>query len=89
MKSIKNLTRTFLRINLPGGKILRLGPGHIGQIAETADEHPPVKKLIDEKKIQIVGEGTDHPTGSNLSPGSKGGGAAHHPREKGHHGGDR
>lgn len=89
MKSIKNLTRTFLRINLPGGKVLRLGPGHTGQIGESADEHPPVKKLIEEGKIQVVGEGTNHPTGSNLSPGSSGGAEGHHPRNKSRHGGDR
>lgn len=89
MKSIKNVTRTFLRITLPGGKVLRLGPGHTGQIGEKADEHPAVKKLIDEGKLLVVGEGTDHPTGSNLSgkPATGSGGA--HPRSKGKSGGDR
>jgi hypothetical protein len=89
VKSIKNVTRTFLRITLPGGKVLRLGPGNTGQIAETASEHPSVKKLLDAGKIQIVGEGTHHPTESIVPGGTAAGSSGHLPRNKGTHGGDR
>jgi hypothetical protein len=70
---ISNKTKRPLKISLPGGKLLRLGPGRIGQIAPQAAEHPAVKKLIEAGEIEIVGGGKSQ--GANTQS-SSGGGAS-------------
>ena len=72
MKTIKNLTKKPLSIQLPGGKKLFLSPGKTGQIATKAAAHPPLVELIEAGQVEIVGEGggpvtrgTD--TGSSVS----------------------
>jgi len=57
---IHNLTKRPLAIKLPEGKVLRLGPGNTGQITAKAAEHPPVKQLIADGVIEIVGDGGTH-----------------------------
>ncbi|PCJ53714.1 MAG: hypothetical protein COA70_08475 [Planctomycetota bacterium] len=81
---ILNKTPRPLKISLPGGKVLRLGPKMTGQISPKAAEHPPVKKLLEEGVIEIQGDGgtrstgggsnSDSANGSNQS-GSSGGAA--------------
>ncbi|MDP7061757.1 MAG: hypothetical protein QF489_02335 [Planctomycetota bacterium] len=71
---IHNKTPRPLKISLPGGKVLRLGPGKTGQITAKASEHPPVKKLIEDGTIEIVGDGGTHgATGTSNDLGSSGG----------------
>ena len=70
---ITNKTRRPLSIKLPGGKVLRLGPGNTGQITPKAAAHPSVKKLIDEGAIEILGEGGnqwDRDAGGGTGPSS-------------------
>ena len=57
MKTIRNKTASPLRIPLPGGKTLHLAPAKTGQVADKAVEHPRFRKLIEEGKIEIAGEG--------------------------------
>ena len=57
MKEIRNLTSTPLKIHLPGDKILHLGPKNTGRIANEAVDHSCVRKLLEAKQIEIVGEG--------------------------------
>ena len=57
MKTIRNKTQKPLAVPLPRGKRLFLGPGKTGQIAPHADEHPPLKKLVEAGEIEIVAEG--------------------------------
>jgi hypothetical protein len=56
MKTIRNTTPRPLRVKLPGGKTLHLGPGKTGQIADGAEEHESVQALIADGQIEIVGE---------------------------------
>lgn len=80
---IHNKTPRPLKIALPGGKVLRLGPGKTGQITAKAAEHPPVQKLIEDGTIEIVGDGGTHGTsginvdagGGSAQSGPSGGGA--------------
>lgn len=57
MKSILNKTRRPLRVPLPRGKILHLGPNHTGQIADHAVDHPGFKSLLEAGDVEIVAEG--------------------------------
>lgn len=57
MKEIRNKTTRPVRIALPGGKALHLGPSKVAQIADNAVKHAGVKKLIEAGTIEILGEG--------------------------------
>jgi hypothetical protein len=57
MKTIVNKTTRPLRVPLPGGKVLHLGPKKNGQIADQAADHPALRKLVEAGEIVIQGEG--------------------------------
>jgi hypothetical protein len=56
LKTILNKTRKPLRIKLPAGKVLHLGPGKTGQISDDAAAVPAIRKMAKAKEIEIVGE---------------------------------
>jgi len=63
MKTIRNTTHKPLRVPLPRGKVLHLGPQKTGEIAAGAEEHPPLVKLIEAGEIEVLGEGEhEHPS---------------------------
>ncbi len=68
MKTIANRTHRPLKIRLRGGKVLHLGPGKSGQIADDAADEPPVRRLIDSGEVEIVGEGSSHVAGGAGQP---------------------
>lgn len=78
MKSVLNKTHRPLRVHLPGGKILHLGPGKEGQIGEHDADHPGVSRLLESQELEIVGDGA----GASSSRGSSG---ATHTETHGHH----
>ena len=53
MKTILNKTHEPLRVALPRGKTLHLGPGQSGHIANEHLAHKPVKRLIDAGKVEV------------------------------------
>jgi hypothetical protein len=57
LKAISNKTHQPVRVPLPGGRTLRLGPGKTGEIAANAVDHPPLKKLLEAGTIEIVADG--------------------------------
>jgi len=57
VKAISNKTHQPLRVPLPGGRTLRLGPGQTGEITSNAVDHPPLKKMIDAGTIEVVADG--------------------------------
>ncbi|HEX6199876.1 MAG TPA: hypothetical protein VF150_06390 [Thermoanaerobaculia bacterium] len=57
MKEIRNATNGPLRVPLPRGKVLHLPPRQVGQVAPAALEHPPFQKLVEEGKVEVLGEG--------------------------------
>jgi hypothetical protein len=77
MKTVVNKTRTPLKVPLPRGKSLRLGPNKTGQIADGAAEHAGVKKLVEAGKIEIF-------DGGDASRGVSGDAAARHEVTHGH-----
>ena len=56
MKIIKNKTNRPLRVPLPRGKTIHLGPGKSGQISTEAAEHAGLKKLIEAGEIDLFDE---------------------------------
>ncbi len=63
MKTVINKTRSPLKLPLPRGKSLHLGPGKTGQIRDGAEEHAALKKLVEDGKIEIF-EGGDTQSGA-------------------------
>ncbi len=57
MKSILNKTHSPIRVPLPRGKVLHLGPHKTGQIADHATELPKLQGLIEAGSLEIVEEG--------------------------------
>jgi len=66
---VKNTTKRPLKVPLPGGKRLFLALGGTGQIAPRAAEHPPVKKLIDDGELEVLGGGRSKGSGTSGSGG--------------------
>jgi hypothetical protein len=56
MTMVSNKTRRPLRVPLPGGRTLHLGPEKAGQISSKDAEHPAIKKLAEDSVIEIVDE---------------------------------
>ena len=52
-KMIVNKTLSSLRVPLPRGKILRLGPNQTGHISPHDADHPPLKELVEAGKVEI------------------------------------
>lgn len=84
MKIVSNKTQQPVRVPLPRGKVLRLGPGKVGEIASNAVEHPALKKLVDAGTIEILdderaaAEGLVGGTGSGGVRNAFGGGRGRH-----------
>ena len=64
MRTIRNTTRLPVRVPLPGGKTLHLGPGKTGQISDQAGDGRSVRRLIDQGTIELVGD-ADRTVGEN------------------------
>jgi len=78
LMEIKNTTKRPLRVPLPGGKRLHLGPAASGQVTPKAAEHPGFKQLLDSGEIEIVDEhnakGASQSSGNTgFKPGASGG----------------
>lgn len=66
MKTILNKTRKPIKIRLPGGKLLHLGPAKTGQVSDQASELPSFQKLLKKKQIEILGEGGPEAPGRTI-----------------------
>ena len=53
MKTIRNLTRKPIKVPLPGGKSLRLGPNKDGTIQDRAVDHGGVRSLVEAGTIEV------------------------------------
>lgn len=70
---IQNTTKAPLRVPLPGGKKLHLGPAGKGNVTPKALEHPPVKKLIEAGQLEVTGSGRSQAQGAANRPAAPGG----------------
>ena len=56
MKSIRNRTERPLRVPLPRGKVLHLGPRQTGHVSSHDVGHPPLKKMVEAGQLEIRDE---------------------------------
>jgi hypothetical protein len=77
MKTIANKTLRPIRVPLPRGKVLHLGPHGTGQVSHKDVDHPPFVALVEEGVIEIRGDST-------AAVGETAAGAAH-AETHGHH----
>ena len=54
---IKNTSKRPLKVPLPGGKTLFLGPGAKGNVSDKASDHPPLEELVESGTIEVLGSG--------------------------------
>ena len=78
MRDVRNKTMLPIRIPLPGGKVLHLGPHKVAQIADSALEHAGVKRLVKAGSIEVLGEGE---RAEGASDSGKGPQQTHGPRQ--------
>lgn len=76
MKTVTNKTRSPLKIPLPRGKSLHLGPGKTGQLRDDAAAQPRVQKLVEAGSIEIL-------DGGKTDAGASGMAAAAHTASRG------
>jgi hypothetical protein len=55
MKAIKNTTHDPLRVPLGAGRVLHLGPGQTGNVADEAPKTPAIARMIKARKLKLVG----------------------------------
>lgn len=67
MRTVRNTTQLPLRVPLPGGKTLHLGPGKTGQISDQAADGKSVQRLVEEGSIELLG-GSDRSSGEGSGP---------------------
>ena len=59
MKIIINKTHAPIKVPLPRGKVLHLGPDKSGKIAHQDLDHPPLKQMIEDKTIEVEDDAAD------------------------------
>jgi hypothetical protein len=59
MKTIVNKTHVPVRVPLPRGKVLHLGPLKKGQISHNDLDHEPLKRMLEAGQIEVEGDSTE------------------------------
>lgn len=89
MPTISNKTHAPLRVPLPGGKTLHLGPGKTGQVSPKAVDHPGLKKLVDAGQIEITDENQSRTSSTGGAHQTKAASPGHHAKGGARNTGDR
>jgi hypothetical protein len=53
-KTVINKTHTPVRVPLPRGRVLHLGPNQTGHVSVHDADHPPLLKLVEAGSIELV-----------------------------------
>lgn len=77
MRVIRNKTLRPVKVPLPKGKVLHLGPRKEGQIATHDVDHAPVQALVEAGDVEILDAGA--------APSAAGGQSGGHVDVHGHH----
>jgi hypothetical protein len=57
MKLLRNKSTRPIQVSLPRGKVLHLGPGRCGSIADRDADCPGVLQAVESGDVEISGEG--------------------------------
>ena len=87
MKTILNRTSRPIRIRLPRGKTLHLGPSKTGHISDDGLSREAVQELLRAGQIEVIGE--DHPRGAAGPQAVQGSTQGHNPTTRVRPKGDR
>jgi hypothetical protein len=79
MKTIRNKTHKPLRVPLPGGKTLFLGPSGTGQVSDKAVERDALKRLVKDDSIEILEGSGPTQSGTAAAPRKHGSTQGHRP----------
>ena len=88
MKTIRNNSNLPLRVSLPRGKVLHLGPKASGQVHPDALERPAVKRMLEAGDLEVVDD-AEARTGGDGSKSSNPSAQGHPPGTRMHRKGDR
>jgi hypothetical protein len=89
MKTVTNKTNAPIKVPLPRNKILRLGPGHTGQIGDSDAERPALAKMVAAGQIEITDSESQSGNGGGRAGGFGNSGRAGGAAGIGRRGGDR
>ena len=87
--NITNKTKKPLKLPLPDGKRLFLGPGKSGQITAKYATHPPLVALIEAGEVELDDASSKHDSGSGGGATPSGGGQGGAPSSNIRRTGDR
>lgn len=79
MKTIRNKTHAPIRVPLPRGKKLHLGPDQEGQIAHTDVDHEPLQRLVETEVLEIIDDQSAAATAHDQEKGPNANTHGHHP----------
>jgi hypothetical protein len=79
VKTIRNKTHAPVRVPLPRGKVLHLGPDQEGQIAHTDVDHEPLQLLVDSDVLEIIDDRSAAATAHEHAKGPNAETHGHHP----------
>ena len=88
MKTIQNCSTRPLRVSLPRGKVLHLGPKARGQIHPEALESPAVKRMLDAGDLEVIDD-EEARTGDGSTKSGNPSSQGHPPGTRMHRKGDR
>ena len=89
MPTLHNKTAKPLRVPLPGGKTLHLGPHASGQVTPKAVDHPPVQKLVEAGTLEVTEDERRPSRAKSGKPGPGGAPRGNNPTGGVRHTGDR
>ena len=79
MKTIRNKTHAPIRVPLPRGKVLHLGPNQEAHIAHTDVDHEPLQRLVESDTLEIVDDQSAAATAHERGKGPNAETHGHHP----------
>lgn len=89
MKTIRNKTHAPVRVPLPRGKVLHLGPDQEGQIAHTDVDHEPLQRLVGSDVLEIIDDQSAAAAAHEHAKGPNAETHGHHPPTSSSSRGDR
>ena len=89
MKTVTNKTHGPLKVPLPRGKSLRLGPLQSGQISHNDVDHEPLQRLVEGGDLEVLDDKSNAHLEHEHGKGPRASTQGHHPATAARSTGDR